>query len=84
MTDADIASGLAALALTEADADDVRIIHDDDFGSLIVAQSTTPKHGVHLFLLARWKGETAWTRLRLSGRHIHALYQVTAGLVESE
>ena len=83
MTDSDMASALAALALTEADSDDVRIVQDDDWGALVVAHIQTPKHGTHLVLVTRSKGETAWTRTRLCGRHIHALYQVTTALVES-
>ena len=83
MTNDDLAGALAALALTEADSDDVRIVHDDDFGSLIIAQSQTAKHGTHLILVSRAKGAAGWTRARLCGRHIHALYQVLAGLVEA-
>jgi hypothetical protein len=82
MNDADLKSALDALALTEADSDDVRLVADDDYGALLIAHYQTAKHGTHLVLLAKDKKATSWTRTRLCGRHMHALYQTLAGLIE--
>lgn len=75
MTDADLKGALEALALSEVDADDVRVVADPDHGFLLIATYKTVKHGTHLVLVAKDKGADRWTRLRLSQSQASKLFE---------
>jgi hypothetical protein len=75
MTDADLKGALEALALTEVDADDIRLLSDPDHGTLLIATFKTVKAGTNLVLVAKQKNATQWTRLRLSQSQANGLFQ---------